>query len=188
MSFFSKLFGTKSTPQQVNEIKPTAEPATTAENHSPFTLNHIAWTFSAKFYTDAEEFNQEVIDYQNLIYKTNENWKPNAVVFDVPELQIQYMAWVKGASDLLENEILIEEDRDVFEEEPYEEEDDMYQVELLATFTADNGKHFTALEFLLKTHNQQVNKELGDHVFFEGTDETPTLINDLPTCYIACGS
>ncbi|WP_060873118.1 hypothetical protein [Myroides odoratus] len=188
MSFFSKLFGVKNTPQQVNEVKPMEETGPTAENHSPFTLNRIAWAFSAQFYTDAEEFNQEVIDYQNRIYKTSENWKPNEVVFDFPKLQIQYMAWVKGVSDLLENETLIEEDRDVFEEEPDEEEDNMYQVELLATFTADNGKHFTALEFLLKTHNQQVNKELGDHVFFEGTDENPSISNDLPTCYIACGS
>jgi len=187
MSFFNKIFGSTNKTQQANEIKPVQETATTAAD-SPFTLNKIAWTFSAKFYTDTEEFNQEVIDYQNLIYKTNENWKPNEVVFDVPELQIQYMAWVKGASDLLENETLIEEDRDVFEEEPYEEEDDMYQVELLAKLTADNGKHFTALEFLLKTHNQQVNKELGDHVFFEGTDEKPILIEGIPTCYIACGS
>ena len=50
------------------------------------------------------------------------------------------------------------------------------------------GKIFTALEFLMKAHNQMSNKELGDHVFFEGTDETPEIIDGLPTCYIACGS
>ncbi|MNT20123.1 hypothetical protein D3C72_1554210 [compost metagenome] len=74
---------------------------------------------------------------------------------------------------------------DIFDEEP---EDDGYQVEIIAKFKADNGKNFTALEFLMKTHNQQVNKELGDHVFFEGIDDHPTIVEGVPTYYIACGS
>lgn len=59
---------------------------------------------------------------------------------------------------------------------------------LAITFDTDNGENFTALEFLFKSHNQQANKELGDHVFFEGTDEDPNIIDGLPLCYIACGS
>jgi hypothetical protein len=152
---------------------------------SNMTLNNIAWVFSKTFYDDPEKFNQEVIEYQKRIYKTDENWKPNEIVFDVPVLQIQYMCWITKTGDLLENEILIDEDQDVFEKYPDETE---HQVEIFARLKADNNKNFTALEFLLKAHNQQANKELGDHVFFEGTDENPQIINELPTCYIACGS
>ncbi|OXB12195.1 hypothetical protein B0A68_19405 [Flavobacterium reichenbachii] len=154
-------------------------------NKSTRTLDNTAWVFSSKQYHDASEFNAEVIDYQKRIYKTDENWKPNEIVFEVPELQIQYMAWIRKPSDLLENEILIEEDRNVFQEYPEEKE---HQVEILAKLKADNGKNFTALEFLLKAHNQQANKELGDHVFFEGTDENLYVVEGLPTCFIACGS
>lgn len=148
------------------------------------TLNNIAWSFSSKLYKNYEGFNQEVTEYQKRIYETDERWKPNEIVFDFPVLQIQYTAWITKPSDLLENEALIDDDENIFEEEPDEDE---YQVEIVAKLKADNGKNFTALEFLMKAHNQQANKELGDHVFFEGTDD-PAIIDDLPTCYIACGS
>lgn len=150
------------------------------------TLNNIAWSFTEEYYSDKEKFNKEVIEYQDDISDKN-NWVPDEIVFDVPELQIQYMAWIYEPGDLLENETLIDEDKDVFDEEPDEDEDG-YQVEIIAKLKADNGKNFTALEFLLKTHNQQANKELGDHVFFEGTDEEPVIVDGLPTYYIACGS
>ena len=169
-----------------NKKKPKQETQQIVQYSSNMTLNNITWTFSTKSYSNSDDFNNEIIEYQKLIYKTDERWKPNEIVFNFPELLIQYEAWVKGASDLLENETLIDDDQDVFDDEPHE--DDMYQVEVLATLKADNGKNFTALEFLMKTHNQQANKELGDHVFFEGTDENPEITIGLPTCYIACGS
>lgn len=154
-------------------------------SRSANTLNNIAWSFSRENYTDPEAFNQEVRDYQKAIYKTDEHWKPNETAFDFPEVQIQYEAWITKPSDLLENESLIDDDENTFEAYPDEQE---HQVEIIAKLKADNGKSFTALEFLMKAHNQQANKELGDHVFFEGTDEDPEIIDGLPTCYIACGS
>ncbi|MNK31452.1 hypothetical protein D3C87_498880 [compost metagenome] len=156
-----------------------------APTRSKHTLNNIAWSFSSKHYTDAGEFNQDIVDYQKAIYNTDEHWKPSESAFDFPELQIQYEAWITQPSDLLENESLIDDDENIFEEYPDETE---HQVEIVAKLKADNGKNFTALEFLMKAHNQQANKELGDHVFFEGTDEDPEIIDGLPTCYIACGS
>ena len=149
------------------------------------TLNKIGWHFTPEFYTDIDKFNKEVVQYQLDIYETDEHWKPNETVFDYPEMQIQYMAWINKPSDLLANETLIEDDKNVFEEYPDEEEQ---QVEILAKLKADNGKNFTALEFMMKAHNQQANKELGDHIFFEGTDEIPEIIDGLPTFYISCGS
>ena len=149
------------------------------------TLNDISWSFSSKTYTSQEEFNQEIIDYQKTIFKTDEKWKPNEIVFNFPELNIQYEAWITDASQLLNNETLLDEE-DAFHQDNSDE--GMFQVEVVSHLKADNGENFTALEFLFKTHNQQANKELGDHVFFEGTDEDPNIIDGLPLCYIACGS
>lgn len=148
------------------------------------TLNNISWTFTSKVFTSAYEFDKEVAQFQIDGYKTN-RWKPREIVFDFSELQVKYEAWITKSSDLLENEVLIDA------EEAFDvnnSENGMFQVEILAKLKADNGKNFTALEFLMKVHNQQANKELGDHIFFEGTDENPEIIDDIPTCYIACGS
>ena len=149
------------------------------------TINNIAWTFTNECFTDSVKFNSEVAQYQKDIYEDTGLWKPDEIIFDFSELQIQYTAWVSGPSDLLDNELLTADDIEIFEEEPEEEE---YQVEIIAKLKADNGKNFTALEFLMKVHNQQANKDLGDHVFFEGTDETPEIVDGIPTYYIACGS
>ncbi len=149
------------------------------------TLNNTAWVFSKTVYTDAAAFNQEVTKYQEAIFKTTEDWKPAEVAFDFPQLQIQYEAWIAGPEDLLPNEMLLDE------EEAFEEDNSdggFFQVEVLALLEADNGRDFSALEFLFKTHNQMANKELGDHVFFEGTDAQPPIVEGIPTCYISCGS
>jgi tetratricopeptide (TPR) repeat protein len=149
------------------------------------TLNNIAWNFSSKIYTDTEAFNADVRKYQEVIFKTAEDWKPNEIAFDFPQLQIQYEAWIGGPEDLLPNETLIDEDG-TFEEN--NSDGGFFQVELVAKLIADNGKHFSALEFLFKTHNQMANKELGDHVFFEGTEAQLPIMEGLPICYISCGS
>lgn len=150
------------------------------------TLNKIAWSFTNKSYTDSEKFNEDVTTYQKDIHKDSDKWKPTKIVSDFPEIEIQYMAWVKGPENLLENENLIEDDEDAFDDEPEEEEG--YQVEIVAKLTADNGANFTALEFLMKTHNQLANKELGDHNFFEGIDHNSEDDDELPRYYISCGS
>ena len=46
----------------------------------------------------------------------------------------------------------------------------MWQVEIMAHLVADNGTYFTREELLFKLHNLMANKELGDHVFFEGIE------------------
>jgi len=146
-------------------------------------LNKIYWSFSKVFYSDIEKFEKDVIEHNENIDLSN--WNAQKLAFNVSELQIEYMAWITGPEDLLENESLIEEDQKVFEEEPDATE---YQVEILSKLKADNGSYFTAIEFLWKSHNQQSNKRLGDHVFFEGTDTTPIIKGGLPTYFIACGS
>mgnify|MGYP000980942018 CR=1 FL=1 len=150
------------------------------------TLNKIAWSFTNKTYSDAEKFNNAVTEYQIDIKENSDEWKPTKIVSDFPEIEIQYMAWVKSPEDLLENEALIEDDEDAFDDEP--EEEAGYQVEIVAKLTADNGANFTALEFLMKTHNQLANKELGDSTFFEGVEDNSDHEDELPLYYISCGS
>ncbi len=185
LSYFEKSFelGDTSAKGFIDMCKPKK-----LENQIPKskkTINNISWSFSSQIYLDSEEFNQAIIEYQIKIYKKDESWIPSEVVFENSELQVQYEAWITKPSDLLENEILSDDDSNTFEKYPNEEH---YQVEIIAKLKANNGKNFTALEFLMKIHNQQANKELGDHVFFEGTDENPENINGVPTYYIACGS
>ena len=83
---------------------------------------------------------------------------------------------------MLENETADEEELS----EEYAE-DGYFQVDVRALLKADNGKYFTNLELMTKVHNQQTNKELGDHVFFEGMDLDDE-IDGIPVFYIACGS
>jgi len=149
------------------------------------TLNNISWSFDDKTYTDSTKFNAEITDYQQSIHGTTSKWKPDEMLCNYPKLQIQYMAWITKPSDLHENEVLIDDDKDVFEKYPDEEE---HQVEIVATLKADNGQNISALEFLFKTHNQMANKELGDHIFFEGTDASPEMSGGIQTYFIACGS
>lgn len=144
------------------------------------TLNRIVWIFTKEYYTDTEKFNQKVAAFQ---MNPNE-WNLTEIVFNLPELQIQYTCW--APADLLENETLIGEVPGVFfEVEPGKK---IYKVEVLATLKAENGASFTALAFLMKAHNQQADKALGDHYIFEGIDEEPEIVNGIPTFFIACGS
>ena len=73
----------------------------------------------------------------------------------------------------------------------------MWQVEIMAHLVADNGTYFTREELLFKLHNLMANKELGDHVFFEGIEyeghecEGYGLIDNkdgIPVFYTCCGS
>ena len=40
----------------------------------------------------------------------------------------------------------------------------------MAHITADNGKYFTGEELTFKLQNLMANKELGDHIFYEGIE------------------
>ena len=129
-------------------------------------LNNIYWSFSKKYYNTVEEFKKDIEEY-NISCENEKEWRLDELVVNEPKIEMQYMAWVHP-EDILPNEELMEDD-DIFEEEPDDDEYG-YQVELAATLLPDNGKGFLGYELLMKVHNQQANKELGDHVFYEGTE------------------
>ena len=82
---------------------------------------------------------------------------------------------------MLENETTDEELSEEYADDGY------FQVDVKALLKADNGKYFTNLELMTKVHNQQANKELGDHIFFEGMDSDNEK-DGIPVFYVMCGS
>ena len=146
-------------------------------------LNNIYWSFSKKYYNTVEEFKKDIEEY-NISCENEKEWQLDELVIDEPSIEMQYMAWVHP-EDILPNEEL-REDEDYFEQEPDDDEYG-YQVELAATLLSDNGKSFLGYEFLMKVHNQQANKELGDHVFYEGS-EVEREEDGVARTYIYCGS
>lgn len=150
-------------------------------------LNQVVWAFKEKHYSSFKEFNKDVQEYQTSIIGDDELWQPDAIVADFPEIQVCYEAWIKNPRALLKNESLTVPLNEVFNDDV--DEDEYQEVEILAKLSADNGKNFTASELLMKTHNTLVNKELGDHVFFEGfeIDDTSSQ-NEVPTFYVILGS
>lgn len=147
-------------------------------------LNHVVWTFNDIEYKSIDDFNAKVNQYQNLILKEKAGWKPDEIIIARPLVDISYTVWIDRDS-LAENETLLETD-DFFEDEE-NIEDGLFQAEVDARFSADNGKNFTALELLYKLHQQMTTKELGDHVFFEGLEEDENSTS-IPRFYLNCGS
>ena len=146
-------------------------------------LNNIYWSFSKKYYNTVEEFKKDIEEY-NISCENEKEWRLDELVVNEPKIEMQYMAWL-DPEHILPNEELMEDD-DIFEEEPDDDEYG-YQVELAATLLPDNGKSFLGYEFLMKVHNQQANKELGDHVFYEGS-EVEREEDGVARTYIYCGS
>ena len=146
-------------------------------------LNDVMWTFSKKIYESMEEFNKDIKEYYDRMREyVDREWNPDEVAVNQPEIYVDYEAWIKGKEDLMENETADEEELS----EEYAD-DGYFQVDVRALLKADNGKYFTNLELITKVHNQQANKELGDHVFFEGMDSDND-IDGIPVFYVACGS
>ena len=150
-------------------------------------LRHVYWAFGSETCPDAYAFNEAVTAYNTELNadleRPNDNWQPDAVVIDSPACYLRYEAWFNAAPELLANEQLT--DPDTFSGA---DEDGYHEAEILARLDADNGKTFTALEFLYKAHQQMAGKEMGDHVFFEGAEREETLHKGLPVYAIYCGS
>ena len=147
-------------------------------------LNQVVWTFNDIEYNSIDDFNTKVDQYQKLILKEKAAWKSEEIVIARPLVDISYTVWIDRDS-FAENETLLEND-DFFEDEE-NSEDGLFQAEVEARFSADNGKNFTSLELLYKLHQQMTTKELGDHVYFEGLDEDESA-RDNPRFYLNCVS
>ncbi|WP_287524002.1 SMI1/KNR4 family protein, partial [Veillonella sp.] len=153
------------------------------------TYDVVHWVFNKQTYSRDEfskEYNENVKKY------VDDDQVDDDDRLEEPEILVTYEAWIESEDQLFDNERVTDEE--LFEED---KEDGMWQVEIMAHLVADNGTYFTREELLFKLHNLMANKELGDHVFFEGIEyeghecEGYGLIDNedgIPVFYIVCGS
>lgn len=157
--------------------------------------SNVFWSFSQKNYDDAKVFAKDLKEYNDDMDNEITEAELDEIVLEETELIISYEAWISDVSEVKENEVLdMEEDEELLEED---KEDGMWQVEILAHVKSDSKDGFTMREILQKAHNQMANKELGDHVFFEGFEfmgresDAYGLIDgeeELPVFFVICGS
>lgn len=153
------------------------------------TYDEVHWVFNKHTY-NREEFSKE---YNKGVEKyVDEDQADDDDRLEEPEILVTYEAWIESVDQLFNNERVTDEE--LLEDD---KEDGMWQVEIMAHLVADNGTYFTREELLFKLHNLMANKELGDHVFFEGIEyeghecEGYGLIDNedgIPVFYICCGS
>lgn len=153
------------------------------------TYDEVHWVFNKHTYS-REEFSKE---YNKVVEKyVDDDQADNDDILDEPEILVTYEAWIESEDQLFDNERVTDEE--LLEDD---KEDGMWQVEIMAHLVADNGTYFTREELLFKLHNLMANKELGDHIFFEGIEyeghecEGYGLIDNedgIPVFYTCCGS
>ena len=130
-------------------------------------LTQIIWEFTPNEYVSNEAFTKDIIDY---IEDNRENWVPNKIALKASRVHIVYEAFTTGLEQLRINETVL--DMSTLDEEC--RIDGMFQTDIQAYLTADNGKYFTNVELLRKIHNQLAYKDLGNNDFLEGLEYIET--------------
>ena len=130
-------------------------------------LTQIIWQFTPNEYVSNEAFTKDIIDY---IEDNRENWVPNKIALKASRVHIVYEAFITGLEQLRINETVL--DMSTLDEEC--RIDGVFQKDIQAYLTADNGKYFTNVELLRKIHNQLAYKDLGNNEFLEGLEYIET--------------
>ena len=130
-------------------------------------LTQIIWQFTPNEYVSNEAFTKDIIDY---IEDNRENWVPNKIALKASRVHIVYEAFITGHEQLRINETVL--DMSTLDEEC--RIDGVFQTDIQAYLTADNGKYFTNVELLRKIHNQLAYKDLGNNEFLEGLEYIDT--------------
>lgn len=130
-------------------------------------LTQIIWEFTPNEYVSNEAFTKDIIDY---IEDNRENWVPNKIALKASRVHIVYEAFITGLEQLRINENVL--DMSTLDEEC--RIDGVFQTDIQAYLTADNGKYFTNVELLRKIHNQLAYKDLGYNDFLEGLEYIET--------------
>ena len=130
-------------------------------------LTQIIWQFTPNEYVSNEAFTKDIIDY---IEDNRENWVPNKIALKASRVHIVYEAFITGLEQLRINENVL--DMSTLDEEC--RIDGVFQTDIQAYLTADNGKYFTNVELLRKIHNQLAYKDLGNNDFLEGLEYIET--------------
>ena len=176
-SGWEKLYTLKDTPDKRSGGDPAHTPAGGQDGVGTFLrnlrekgeemLNHIYWAFDEKTYTSVDTFSEDLKSYMEDNCK---NWKPEETAVEAGKVYIVYEAFLSGREELLANEKVVDES-DLDEENRI---DGLFQTDIEALLSANNGRCFTSGELLMKVHNQLAGKDLGDHCFFEGLERVET--------------
>ncbi len=130
-------------------------------------LTSVYWAFSNQEYVSNDAFTLDIINY---IEDNKANWNPKGIVINSRKVCIVYEAFITGIEQLRSNETVI--DMSYLDEEC--RIDGVFQTDIKAYLTADNGKYFTNVELLRKIHNQLAYKDLGNNESFEGLEYVDT--------------
>lgn len=130
-------------------------------------LTSVYWAFSNQEYVSNDAFTLDIINY---IEDNKANWNPKGIAINSRKVCIVYEAFITGIEQLRSNETVI--DMSYLDEEC--RIDGVFQTDIKAYLTADNGKYFTNVELLRKIHNQLAYKDLGDNESFEGLEYVDT--------------
>ena len=130
-------------------------------------LTSVYWEFSNQEYMSNDAFTLDIINY---IEDNKANWNPNGIAINSRKVCIVYESFITGVEQLRSNETVI--DMSYLDEEC--RIDGVFQTDIKAYLTADNGKYFTNVELLRKIHNQLAYKDLGNNEFLEGLEYIET--------------
>lgn len=130
-------------------------------------LKSVYWTFTNQEYVSNDTFTMDIINY---IEDNKANWNPKGIAINSRKVCIVYEAFITGIEQLRSNETVI--DMSYLDEEC--RIDGLFQTDIKAYLTADNGKYFTNVELLRKIHNQLAYKDLGNNEFLEGLEYIET--------------
>ena len=130
-------------------------------------LTSVYWAFSNQEYVSNDAFTLDIINY---IEDNKANWNPNGIAINSRKICIVYEAFITGIEQLRSNETVI--DMSYLDEEC--RIDGVFQTDIKAYLTADNGKYFSNVELLRKIHNQLAYKDLGNNESFEGLEYVDT--------------
>ena len=130
-------------------------------------LTSVYWEFSNQEYVSNDTFTMDIINY---IEDNKVNWNPKGIAINSRKVCIIYEAFITGIEQLRSNEAVL--DISCLDEECCI--DGLFQTDIKAYLTADNGKYFTNVELLRKIHNQLAYKDLGNNEFLEGLEYIET--------------
>lgn len=107
-------------------------------------LKNLFWNFNQDKFSSQQDFENDLINYNELISKEKENVDLSEIILNCPKIVVQYSYWDEEEDDDIELDFLVE---------------------------ANNASNFTTGELLFKIHNEFC-KSLAndDHIFFEGLE------------------
>ena len=130
-------------------------------------LTSVYWAFSNQEYVSNDAFTLDIINY---IEDNKANWNPKGIAINSRKVCIVYEAFITGSEQVRSNEHIV----DITDLDEENRIDGVFQTDIKAYLTADNGKYFTNVELLRKIHNQLDYKDLGNNESFEGLEYVDT--------------